>query len=310
MGNEVKISVVVPLYNKSDYIKRTLDSVFCQTFKAYEIIVVDDGSTDGSSGLVHSLYGDQVKLIFQRNSGVSAARNKGISEASGDFIAFLDADDTFKQGYLEEMHNLILMHPGQSFFGTAYEVVDELGEFLRSSNRVARSYADNSIISDFYSIWSQGAFIFTSSIVIRRAAFFDNDIFFPVGENMGEDQDVWMRISEKYPLVYSNKALSNYYRVQDSLTMTNRVHKDLPCFIRLRKRVDSGECPHHMKRSALRLLATNRLNLANAHFIDGSFLEGWKVLLSEKIMHHPLYWVKTLVLSFVFSVKRLKSCSL
>ena len=107
----MKISVVIPLYNKRTSVIRALNSVLSQTIQPEEIIVVNDGSTDGSEQLVNELNHPLVRLINQPNAGVSAARNRGIKEAKGDWIAFLDADDEWMPEYLETIKSLSEKYP-------------------------------------------------------------------------------------------------------------------------------------------------------------------------------------------------------
>src|SRR5712692_9736802 len=98
----LKVSIVVPLYNKAPYVRRALDSIAAQTFSDFEVIVVDDGSTDDGPSVVAN-YGDsRVRLVRQPNAGPGAARNAGLAQTQGELIAFLDADDEWLPTYLEE----------------------------------------------------------------------------------------------------------------------------------------------------------------------------------------------------------------
>ena len=106
------VSVVIPLYNKAYTVAHTLATVQAQTYTDYEIIVVDDGSTDGGADVVRSVCDSRIRLIMQANAGVSAARNRGISEARGEFIAFLDADDEWKPDYLSTQMQLVEKYSG------------------------------------------------------------------------------------------------------------------------------------------------------------------------------------------------------
>jgi Glycosyltransferases involved in cell wall biogenesis len=94
------ISVVIPLYNKENCIRKTLDSVLAQNYQDFEVVVVDDGSKDGSARIVASMNDPRIKLITQNNGGPSSARNRGIKEAKGDFVAFIDADDIWTSDHL------------------------------------------------------------------------------------------------------------------------------------------------------------------------------------------------------------------
>jgi hypothetical protein len=106
----MKVSVVIPLYNKAPYVQRALDSVLAQTFGDFEVIVVDDGSTDGGANVVRACADPRVRLIGQRNAGPGPARNRGIAEAGGEFLAFLDADDEWLPAFLEKSLAVLEQH--------------------------------------------------------------------------------------------------------------------------------------------------------------------------------------------------------
>ena len=107
-----QVSIIIPLYNKAPYLARTLTSIQRQTFSDFEIIVVDDGSTDGGADIVRALNDARVRLIRQHNLGPGAARNAGITAARAEFVAFLDADDEWLPGYLE--HGMSVFKRGRS----------------------------------------------------------------------------------------------------------------------------------------------------------------------------------------------------
>lgn len=115
-------SVVIPLYNKADTIERTIRSVWAQSFNDYELIVVNDGSTDGSLDVVTRLSSESpIVIIDKKNGGVSSARNAGANVASGRYIALLDGDDIWYPNHLEMLASAIMRHPNLSFFGMGYE---------------------------------------------------------------------------------------------------------------------------------------------------------------------------------------------
>ncbi len=114
------ISVVIPLYNKEQIIEKCLQSVLSQDYDDFEVIIVNDGSTDRSVEIVKAIDDSRIRLIEQENGGPSKARNTGVKNAKGDWIVFLDADDEFLSGALKKFCNLIQNHPNVSMFGCSY----------------------------------------------------------------------------------------------------------------------------------------------------------------------------------------------
>ena len=136
------ISVVIPLYNKEKSIAQTLECVLNQTYKDFEVIVVDDGSKDNSAAIVAQFTDTRIHLIRQENGGVSAARNRGIEEAQGKYVAFLDADDVWLTDHLESLVNLIRQYSQcrtwssnyvNNINGTDYNIILNKIPFKRSS---------------------------------------------------------------------------------------------------------------------------------------------------------------------------------
>jgi len=121
-------SITMPLYNKGQYVTRALDSIFSQTFDDYELVIVDDQSSDGSLGVIERYFlknggvPENVKIITQPHGGVGAARNNGVAHSSGQHLVFLDADDWWLKDYLEEMYGLTVRWPEAKLFGTGYYV--------------------------------------------------------------------------------------------------------------------------------------------------------------------------------------------
>jgi glycosyltransferase involved in cell wall biosynthesis len=178
-------SVIIPLYNKAPYIQRAIDSILNQSFSAYEIIVVNDGSTDGGEELVEKGYGERVKLIHQKNQGVSVARNTGIEKATYSWIAFLDADDGWHPQYLEVMAQVISSHPKQRVFGSSYrmDLPEKWEKVENPSPKVFHHYFQEAIRNTFF---------FTSALIYHQSIF-KSGIQFDKKLTLGEDLDLFFR---------------------------------------------------------------------------------------------------------------------
>lgn len=200
------ISVVIPLYNKEQSIAATLQSVVNQTYADWELIIINDGSTDKSLDVVkgfvkhidNRLIADKISIISQENAGVSAARNKGIMEAKGEYVAFLDGDDIWDKDFLKEMTRLIADYPGKSIYGLGCEQI-KIGE--------------RPILKDSYyrgvSGWSYATMAFTgSSACVNKKDAIEVGLF-DTRMTHGEDLDMWWRMmllhggaSDLHPYAY------------------------------------------------------------------------------------------------------------
>lgn len=204
----MKFSIVIPLYNKENQISATLNSVLAQTFQDYEIIVVNDGSTDGSVAAVETFDDPRIRLIHQNNAGVSAARNKGIEEAEGEYIALLDGDDEWKPEYLETISDLISRYPEAQVFATNYEFRDAQGK-VKSTILNNLKFKDTAGIMDNYFEVAAHSHppIWTSAMVATKYAF-ESIGSFPIGIKSGEDLLTWARLACKFKIAYSLKPLA------------------------------------------------------------------------------------------------------
>lgn len=198
------ISVVIPLYNKERYIQRTLDSVLAQTFENFEIIIVNDGSTDNGPEIVKQFDDPRIKIINQKNAGVSAARNHGIKEAKAELIAFLDADDEWLPDFLPTIIMLRKKYSYAGAYATGYYWGDTICD---SAIRRIECYDMNwdGIIPDFFKL-RLGTL--NSSITVIKKDVFNKIGNFPEGINMGEDLDMWIRLAVYYPIAYSNRPMA------------------------------------------------------------------------------------------------------
>lgn len=190
-----EISVVIPLYNKAAEIERTLRSVMGQSVQPREIIVVDDGSTDGSGDIVERMASPLLRLVRQPNAGVSAARNKAISLASGRWVALLDGDDRWSDDYLLTMAQLIERYPDCGAYGSAF-YVDNGGEIV-----VADTPKSEGVVDFFEESMSRYVLI-PSAAILRRDLVVELGGF-PEGMRMGEDQYLWTKIARVADVAFS-----------------------------------------------------------------------------------------------------------
>ena len=201
------ISVIIPLYNKERFIKETLDSVFNQSFTDYEIIIVNDGSTDSSVFIVNAIEDQRITVLSNQNKGVSHARNFGISKANSDLIALLDGDDLWEQNHLENLYNLYEKFPDCGLYATAYNKKYFNGEKIKASyNGLAKEYFG--IIEDYFSASIKDGIAWTSAVLIpmktfRKVGVFDEEM------RSGQDTDLWIRIALKDSVAFSSIASSN-----------------------------------------------------------------------------------------------------
>lgn len=219
-------SVVIPLYNKCNEIERTLRSVLSQSLCPLEIIVVDDGSSDGSADVVHSINSPLVQLIQQANSGVCVARNKGIAQSKGDYIAFLDADDWWDEHYLKSVADLINKYPDCGLYFMGY-IAHRGGETYPQRVNIVEGVMTDYFVDAFYN------HICLPSCAILARSVFSKVGDFPEGMRLGEDQYMWTKVASEFkvcfsplPLMHYNIAASNRSNVSYKPEFTKYSFKD------------------------------------------------------------------------------------
>lgn len=210
------ISVVIPLYNKEEYIKRTIESVLSQTFQDFEIIVVNDGSTDNSARIVETISDSRIHLVCQNNMGVSVARNRGVEESSFEYIAFLDADDKWCDNHLEIIVGLINKYPECGVFGTSY-FFSRNNEIFFTPN-VYGNYTfdgDDGVLTNYYEIASGADFPIHQSSYAVKKDFFKKIGGFPVGIVSGEDIITLAKLHAVCDFAYSKIPSSFFYLITE-----------------------------------------------------------------------------------------------
>jgi glycosyltransferase involved in cell wall biosynthesis len=193
------VSVIIPAYNAGECIGRAIESVLGQSYSDYEIVVVDDGSTDNTADIVRQ-YGDKVRYVHQKNAGVAVARNAGIAVARGDWIAFLDADDEWLPNKLKAQMDLLARNPELRWCASnRYQSDGRHRAVVVNVERVKKCLAGRDFFQNYFAAAvSRVCNIQTSSVVVRKRIFAQLGGFEP-SRAQGEDFDMWIRIAHHFP---------------------------------------------------------------------------------------------------------------
>lgn len=204
------ISVIIPLYNKEYSVANAIKSVLNQSFRDFELIVVNDGSTDSSIEVVQGFSNKRIRLISQPNTGVSAARNRGVYEAKGEYVTFLDADDEWEASFLDEINILIEEYSDAIIYGTNYILKDYKGNKYCTTLRGLKFSGKRGLINNYFEIASVSSPPICSICVAMRRVELLNIGGFPTDIKSGEDLLTWARLLIKGDLAYSLKPLAIY----------------------------------------------------------------------------------------------------
>jgi glycosyltransferase involved in cell wall biosynthesis len=248
------ISVIIPTYNSEKYIKEALDSVIYQTYKNIEIIVVDDGSTDQTYEILQP-YIDRngIKYVYQENSGPALARNQGITNATGDFVAFLDADDIWLPHFLEKLYERLYYNNDIGFVYCDNYYVDEQKKYIENYIRETRKYSGNictNLLCEH--------FILTPSVLIRKKCF-DVIGLFDESLRVGEDYEFFLRLAFAYNAdfvdekLWERRVLKNSLSRQDFVidatndlsTLKRFIKQHLDLYINNKKTIDDRLSYYH-----------------------------------------------------------------
>ncbi|MFT3781733.1 MAG: glycosyltransferase family A protein [Nibricoccus sp.] len=241
-----KVSVVIPTYNRARLLEEALQSAFAQSFQPYEIIVVDDGSTDDTEATALRL-GEKVRYIRQKNAGPSAARNNGIRSANGDFIAFLDSDDLWPKDRLERQMAALEKHPDLDFlFGLEAKFTSEQQfEACEIQDQELRGILESldCVIPDPFGLLIRENYIPTSSVLFRKSRF---ESVGPIDErlNQAEDYDFWFRFAAQGCRFGFVNAVLSFRRMHDG-NLVNQFAKRTAATIEVLRRYENVSPNNH-----------------------------------------------------------------
>jgi len=223
-------SVIIPLYNKEKYIQNTLNCVLNQSFDNFEIIVVNDGSTDRSLEILEEFADSRLKIINQPNQGVSAARNIGMENAQANYFCFLDADDTWKENHLQVFYDTIPKFPEAKMYCGRY-VTQISKNTLIKNNFIDIDESYEGYVTDFFKSSFINRVALTSAVCIHKDIF--NEIGgFNISVSSGQDLEYWIKIGIKYKVSITNSEtlIYNFLEENKSLSKTHINFKTIPNF--------------------------------------------------------------------------------
>jgi len=207
-------SIIVPVYNKEKFVANTIRSVLKQNFTDFEIIVINDGSTDQSEQEIAALEDSRIRYFFKENEGVAIARNFGISHATASYICFLDGDDYWYPSFLETMFYYVSKLPEQKVFAVAIEI-ETKNKTIPAQYSIPTA-SDYEIVN-FFNASQKECILWTSSVCIHKIVF-ENIGDFDTKIKNGEDTELWIRIGLQYPIVFIAKILARYIYDSESIS--------------------------------------------------------------------------------------------
>lgn len=265
-------SIIIPLYNKEKHIKHTLKSVLDQTCVDFEIIIVNDGSTDTSLEEVADIIDNRIKLFTIENQGVSNARNFGVSKAESEFIVLLDADDFWKPNHLESIKKLQKTFPHCGMYATAYGSVFGGKRISSVYNNIPKQSNWSGIIDDFFECSSINCIASSSSVMIPKKIYEDLGGF-NSAYNSGEDTDFWIRIALNFEVAFTNEpsVLIN----MDAENQASKMSVNIRNYLNF-----NGFGEEKTNPSLKKYLDLNRFSVAIQHILAGNDVES-KELISQ-----------------------------
>ncbi len=213
------ISIVIPLFNKGFIISETLNSVLAQTFTNFEVVIVNDGSTDNGVEIVSQFLDNRIKIFHQQNKGAAAARNLGIGKATGELIAFLDADDYWFPNHLEELFKLYTDFPNCGMYGSRYVMKISNNKTIKTTYLPIVSNDFRGILPDFFSASKTYRVALTSAIAIPKSVLQTNFLF-NIEISSGQDLELFTKIAIEKPV-----AITNLFTVEYNFSLDNQLSK-------------------------------------------------------------------------------------
>lgn len=233
MSHNIKVSIILPTYNCAEYLSTAIESALNQTFKCFELIVIDDGSNDATHDLIHSEFSgvDKIRYFYQDNKGLPGARNAGIKRAEGEYITFLDADDIYKPTMLEKCHSFLETRPSHDLVITEWimQTLDDNNNVIDEKVPSLSNYpqTQDALYNMVFTRMMFNSYMMVRKEYIKQIGLFDENIPFC------EDVDLWRRFAKngvRFDLI--REPLFIYRKRTGSLT-TSYSNKNIYSLLRL-----------------------------------------------------------------------------
>ena len=290
----MKFSVVIPLYNKARYVHCAVHSVLAQTLPPHEVIVVDDGSSDNSAQVVEAIADPRVRLVRQPNAGVSAARNRGIGLATGDWIAFLDADDWYHPEMLAALKQAHEACPEAGLLGAQSRTMQNvLGD--PEPWPVTDSFFEVEVVDDLRQRWMRTAPFNSSSVAIRASVLRSMGTCFIEGESHGEDLDMWFRVADRTPVAVVNAPFAAIRVLPDSLSRRTPSATPPAFLTRMRDAARAGSLPR--PETALWFVGQQEVTMAREMLGAGNRMAALRLLWDARQVALTRRWQLTLLMA-------------
>lgn len=287
------ISVVVPLYNKAGHIAQALESVLAQSVEASEIIVVDDGSTDHGDMKVAPFTNRGVRLIRQQNQGVSAARNKGLKEASCEYVAFLDADDHWLPNHIEKLSELLRKYPNAALCSTSHYIQRD-GQLYAAKSALPVGWTGE--VTDFFRTYAHGLSLVNSSTAcVKRQALIGSGGF-PVGVKRGEDIIAWVGLALSHGVAHLAVPTSVYNQDAENRSIELREQEPPGSLVYLAGLLNSREADQKIMHGVAYLFDRIAVMTAAGFYLSGDLIGAKNI---ANLAMQAGRWKTTAIIRFV-----------
>lgn len=290
MAEHLYFSIIIPLYNKASSVISTINSVLAQDYPYFELIIVDDGSTDDSLKNVLTINDDRIRTVSKANGGVSSARNRGIQESRFNWIAFLDGDDLWKPNHLSTLFQLISYYPNIKVFSTSW-TTDRIEISSNISVNKEDIISESYLIEDYFrEYFTPGNLLWTGSVLIHKSCF--NEIgTFKEYLSYGEDLDMWARLALNTAIVKCKIVTTIYDQniVDHRLTAVDISKRDV-------KKTEVYYPPENLANTPL---TYRKYILKRASNITYSYLRKGKINTSIKLLCKYKYYIPQLIVGII-----------